>query len=300
MDPRSSRDPKAVERTLKGGFHVRLRLASCFIAAAAVLALSVPISAQDQGKGKGKGGGKGGAPQQPVVHKPIPRTVDGKPDISGVWQGGGVSVNGEAGAPPLHPLPPIDAHPIAREPLVYKPEFDAKRKTFTTLDDPTLICLLPGIPRITGMPMPLEIVQTPKEVVMLYESFRAWRRIPIEANLKHPDDVTPTWMGDAVGRWEGDTFVVDSIGFNDKTWIAGTGTVHSEQMHVVEHYNLQTDGSLVWDATVEDPVVLTKPYKTGGVLRAPIGVRVEEYECIENNPDREHMLKAAELEKNKK
>jgi hypothetical protein len=233
-----------------------------------------------------------------VVHKPIPRTSDGKPDLSGTWQGGGVSINGEDGAPPLHPLPPIDNHPVNRQPLSYKPEFDAARKakSYTTLDDPTLYCLLPGIPRIIGMPMPMEFVQTPKMIAILYESFRAWRRIPLSDSLKHPDDITPTWMGDSVGKWEGDTLVVDTIGFNDKTWISGTGTTHTEQMHVVERYTLNDDGSMSWEAKVDDPGALAAPYVTGGVLRAPIGVRVEEYECIENNPDPTHMKKAAELE----
>src|ERR1700744_6110037 len=133
-----------------------------------------------------------------VTHHPIPRTADGKPDMSGTWQAGGVSITGEAGAPPIHPLPPIDPHPITRQPLAYKPDFDAKRKLLTTLDDPTLRCLLPGVPRIQTEPMPLEIVQTPKEIVILYESFRAWRRIPINDKLQHPDDITPTWMGDSV------------------------------------------------------------------------------------------------------
>jgi len=265
---------------------------------AALLLASMPAAAQ---QGQGKGMGKGAAKSTlPVVHKPIPRTADGKPDMTGTWQGGGVSITGEAGAPPLHPLPPIDQHAITRAPLTYKPEFDAKRKSLTTLDDPTLKCLLAGVPRIQTMPMPLEIVQTPKEIVILYESFRAWRRIPINDKLQHPDDLTPTWMGDSVGRWEGDTFVVDTVGFNDKTWISGTGTIHSEKMHVVERYTLNDDGSLTWEATVDDPVVLTKPYQTGAILRAPIGVRVEEYECIENNPDYEHMIKAAEMEKGKK
>ena len=94
--------------------------------------------------------------------------------------------------------------------------------------------------------------------------------------------------------------MVDTVGFNDKTWISGTGTIHSEKMHVVERYTLNDDGSLSWAATVDDPVVLTKPYSTGAVFRAPIDVRVEEYECIENNPDPAHMKKAAELEKSKK
>ncbi len=268
--------------------------------AAASLLISLPAPGQGQGRGKGRGGAPKG-PSGPVMHKPIPRTPDGKPDLSGVWQGGGVSIYGEAGAPPLHPLPPIDNHPVQRQPLVYKPAFDAARqaKHYTTLDDPTLVCLLPGVPRIIGMPMPMEIIQTPKVVAILYESFRAWRRIPISDDLKHPDDLTPTWMGDSVGRWEGDTLVVDTIGFNDKTWISGTGTTHTEQMHVVERYTLNDDGSLSWKATVEDPGALAKPYVTGGVLRAPIDVRVEEYECIENNPDLEHMKRAAELARGK-
>lgn len=265
--------------------------------AMAVALVSLPSAAQSEndGKAKAKGGKKG--PTGPVTHKPIPRAPDGKPDLTGTWQAGGVSITGEDGAPPLHPLPPIDNHPIERQPLSYKPEFDAKRKALTTLDDPTLYCLLPGVPRIQTMPMPLEIVQTPKEVVILYESFRAWRRIPIVDKVEHPDDLVPTWMGDSVGHWDGDTLVVDTVGFNDKTWIGGTGSIHTEQMHVVERYTLNNDGSMTWTATVEDPGALTKPYKTGANFRAPVDVRVEEYECIENNPDPGHMKKAKELGK---
>jgi len=262
----------------------------------------ISMDGQAPASGKGKGGGKA-APKGEVIHKPIPRAADGKPDLTGTWQGGGVSITGEDGAPPLNPLPPIDPHPFARDQVTYKPEFDAmrKQKNFTTLDDPTLYCLLPGVPRIATMPMPLQIVQTPKEVVILYEAFRAWRRIPIHDKLQHPDDLTPTWMGDSVGRWEGDTFVVDVTGFNDKTWIGGTGTIHTEQMHVQERYTLNDDGSLLYEATVEDPGALTKPYHTGSILRAPVNVRVEEYECIENNPDPDHMKKAAAQDKaNKK
>ena len=277
------------------------RVTSVLVSVAAMAAfaaiLSLPSSAQyeNDGKVKAKGGKKG--PTGPVAHKPIPRTAEGKPDLTGTWQAGGVSITGEAGAPPLHPLPPIDQHTITRQALAYKPEMDAKRKGLTTLDDPTLYCFLPGVPRIQTMPMPLEILQTPKEVAILYESFRAWRRIPISDKLTHPDDLTPTWMGDSVGRWEGDTLVVDTVGFNDKTWIAGTGSIHTEQMHVVERYTLNDDGSMTWEATVDDPGALTKPYKTGAVFRQPIDVRVEEYECIENNPDPGHMKKAVELKK---
>ena len=273
-----------------------MRRSFLFTAALAVALIAfLPAAGQGQGKGKGKGGGKAAAkgPNPDVVHAPIPRASDGKPDLTGTWQSGGVSINGEAGAPPLNPLPPIDNHEIRREPLVYKPAFDAKRKTINAaLDDPTLYCLLPGVPRIATMPMPLEIVQTPKQVTILYEAFRAWRRIPIREDLKHPDDLVPTWMGDSVGRWEGDTFVVDTIGFNDKTWIAGGGSIHSENLHVVERYTLNDDNSLTMQVMAEDPDALEKPYYTGATFRRPIDVRVEEYECIENNPDPEHIKKA--------
>lgn len=260
-------------------------------AASAAVLFMLPVSMHGQAKGKGKADGKA---NPAVAHKPVPRASDGKPDLTGTWQAGGVSITGEDGAPPLHPLPPIDTHTLRREPLVYKPEWEAKRKGLdAALDDPTLFCLLPGVPRIATMPMPMEIVQTPKEVVIMHEAFRAWRRIPIDANLKHPDDLTPTFMGDSVGRWEGDTFVVDTVGFNDKTWIAGASSIHSENMHVQERFTLNDDDSMSYQVMVEDKDALQKPYYTGSIYRRPIDVRVEEYECIENNPDPGHMNKAA-------
>jgi hypothetical protein len=147
--------------------------------------------------------------------------------------------------------------------------------------------------------MPLEIVQTQKEVVILYEAFRAFRRIPLNDKLQHPDDLTPTWMGDSVGRWDGDTLVVDVTGFNDKTWLSGLGSIHTDKLHVVEKYRRNEDDTISYEATVEDPGALTKPWVTGSVLRKPVDVRVEEYECIENNPDNEHIQKAMDLEKQK-
>jgi hypothetical protein len=221
----------------------------------------------------------------------IPRTADGKPDLSGVWQSGGVSLLGEPGSRPAPP--PSATPPPRREPPSYQPWAEEQRKKFTAIDDPTAHCLLPGVPRITSMPMPLEIVQTPKKVVILYEAFRAYRIIPIDNALKHPDDVTPTWMGDSVARWDGDTLVVDVIGFNDKTWLGGLGTIHTEALHVVERYKLNTDRTITYEATVEDTKALTKPWVTGATLRQPRNARVEEYECIENNQDIAHMKPGA-------
>ena len=267
---------------------------SVFVAAALVCAALTPIASAQEYQA-----GNAAASKLPPNPKPMPRTADGKPDLSGTWQAGGVSIYGEPGAPPLHPLPPAPVRPPARQPMPYQDWAEAKRKTFTVLDDPTSKCFLPGVPRIVGMPMPMEIVETPREVVILYESFRAWRRIPLNAKLEHPNDLTPTWMGDSVGRWEGDTLVVDVTGFNDKTWLGGMGTIHTEKLHVVERYKPLNYDSILYEATVEDPGALTKPWVTGSVLRRPIDVRVEEYECIENNPDNQHIQKAMELEKQK-
>jgi hypothetical protein len=221
----------------------------------------------------------------------IRRAADGKPDISGVWQSGGVSLYGEQGRATPPTSAPGAPPPPRREPPQYQPSYAAKQKTFTAVDDPTAACLLPGVPRITTMPMPFEIVQTPKKVVILYESFHAFRIIPIDDRLTHPGDVTPTWMGDSVARWDGNSLVVDVIGFNDKTWLGGVGTIHSEDLHVVERFTPKADGTLAYEATVTDPKALTKPWVTGATLRTPKDARVEEYECIENNQDPAHMKK---------
>jgi hypothetical protein len=219
--------------------------------------------------------------------KPIPRASNGKPDLSGVWQAGGVSLYGEG--PTTRKMPTPVNPPPKREPVPYQEWAETKTKTYTAADDPTLACLLPGVPRITGMPMPFEIVQTPKEIVIAYESFHAFRIIPINDKLEHPTDLVPTWMGDSVAKWDGDTLVIDVTGFNDKTWLSGTGSIHSEDLHVVERFTLNSDDTITYAATVTDPKVLTKPWTTGALLRRPPNTRVEEYECIENNQDAAHM-----------
>jgi hypothetical protein len=218
----------------------------------------------------------------------VRRAPDGKADLSGVWQSGGVSLYGDLGRAGA-PTAPAGAPPPRREPLSYQPWAAEKQKQFTPIDDPAAHCLLPGVPRITSMPMPFEIVQTPKKVVILYEAFHAFRIIPIDGALKHPGDVTPTWMGDSVGRWDGDTLVVDVIGFNDRTWLSGVGSIHTEALHVVERFTPNADHTITYSASVEDPKALTKPWVTGATLREPKDARVEEYECIENNQDPAHM-----------
>jgi hypothetical protein len=234
---------------------------------------------------------------------PVPRAADGKPDLTGVWQGGSNRVgtweeanNPSAGAEfgfGRAPGEPASTRPPVREPAPYQP-WAAKKvlESFNrrAIDDPTARCLSPGVPRVTTIGLfPMQIIQTPQQVVMLYEVFHVFRVIPI--NAKHPDDLEPSYMGDSVGHWEGDTLVVDVIGFNDKTWLGSVGTFHSEDLHVTERYTRVDYNTINYDVTMDDPKVFTKPWTTHNTIMLRPGTRLREYECAENNLDAERYEK---------
>jgi hypothetical protein len=236
----------------------------------------------------------------------MPRTSDGKPDLTGVWQGGngrrgtwedansGLGVGG-TGLDPSAPANPASQQ-VIKDPAPYQP-WAAKRvlESFNRrgIDDPAALCLPLGVPRIALVGLfPIQIVQTEKQVLILYEYMSVYRVIPL--NAEHPDDVVPSYMGDSVGRWEGDTLVVDVIGLNDKTWLTGTGTFHSDALHVTERYTRVDKDQINYDVTMEDPKVLTEPWTIHATLMHREGTRLREYVCAENNltPERyEHLLK---------
>lgn len=219
----------------------------------------------------------------------IPRTADGKPDLSGVWQ----VMNSAAWDIQDHPsqvypgLHPRFAAPAGRgvvdgNEIPYKPEALAKKKAnFENRAklDPEAQCYLPGIPRATYMGLPFQIVQTPRRVTMLYEYVHAYRNIPL--NSQHPKGPLEFWMGDSRGRWEGDTFVVDVVHFGAETWFDRAGNHHSEELHVVERYTMMGRDHINYEVTIEDPQVFTRPWK----MQMPLYRRMEafpqllEYEC---------------------
>jgi hypothetical protein len=223
------------------------------------------------------------AAQEKVDFK-IPRTADGKPDFNGVWTSGAAERLGDLGnGPPRFTSAPNLPRP---EPLPYQPWAEAERQKYVErrgIDDPIGRCMMPGVPRTTAMPMPIQFVQGPKQFVILYEAYHAYRVIPFDA--AHPKDIEPTFMGDSVARWDGDTLVVDVVGFNTDTWISGVGTVHTDRLHVVERYRFVDSETLVMEATIEDPGALTRPWKQYFTLRVAPGERIREYECIQNNED---------------
>jgi hypothetical protein len=223
--------------------------------------------------------------------KPVPRASDGKPDLSGIWIATGALrlLVGDEETQAILKADAAAGRPATprTEPPPYKPEAEARRQYYLDrrgIDDPMARCLLSGVPRISFRPLPFEIVQVPGRVIMLYEVHHAFRIIPTDGR-PHPDDIEPSYLGDSVARWDGDTLVVDTIGFNEKTWLTGVGTVHSEKLRVTERYTRDTFDTIRYEVTMDDPDVFTRPWRTQETFRLRPNERIREYECIEDNED---------------
>jgi len=221
--------------------------------------------------------------------KPTPRTADGHPDLNGYWNFPEFDTSAHLDAkgniyidvPPAKggTLPKLDAtldeqlkHQVDPNPPPYKPEALAKVKQLasdTIHTDPAFRCKPLGVPRAGA---PRQIVQTPKLTVILYQIDAgdgdqpgSYRLVPTDGR-PHRTDVDPSYFGDSIGHWEGDTLVIDVTHFNDDTWLAaipgqgGSGYFHTEALHVTERIT-RVGNTLRWEATVEDPNVLSKPWK---------------------------------------
>ncbi|MBI3049281.1 MAG: hypothetical protein HYY76_13335 [Acidobacteria bacterium] len=211
----------------------------------------------------------------------VPRTPDGRPDLSGVWQ----ALNTAAWDIQDHPaqlfpgLPARFAAPGGRgvvegNEIPYQPwALALKNENFKNraTADPEAKCYLPGIPRATYMGYPFQIVQTPARITMLYEYVHAFRNIHL--NSPHPKGPIEWWMGDSRGRWDGDTLVVDVVHFTDQTWFDRAGNFHSEQLHIVERFTPVSADRMRYEVTIEDPKVFTRPWK----MTMPLYRRQEPY-----------------------
>jgi hypothetical protein len=224
----------------------------------------------------------GATPSAQGQARAIPRTADGKPNLQGMWQvvnsanddlephsaaegiSGGIGVV-EGGAIPYLPAA-----------LAKRNENRANRKTA----DPVSKCFIPGVPRVTYMPWPFQIIQTPKYMVISYE-FAHTQRIIYTDGSPHVEALD-FWMGDSRARWEGDTLVVDVKDLNDKTWFDNAGNYHSDQLHVVERYSFIDADHLNYEATIEDPQVFSRPWKISMPIyrRLEPNLQVIEYDCV--------------------
>ena len=214
--------------------------------------------------------------------QPLPRTPDGKPDLSGVWQ----VLNSAAFDIEDHqaePGVPAGTGVVVGGDIPYQGwALEQRKKNYADrlTEDTDAKCFLPGVPRITYMPYPFRIIQTPDRIDMSYEYVGALRHI-FTNGTPHPPGHIDWWMGDSRGRWEGDTLVVDVIHFNDQTRFDKAGNFHSDMLHVVERYRFIDAGHLDYEVTIEDPKVFTRPWKMQMPLyrRIEPAPRVLEYYC---------------------
>lgn len=232
------------------------------LAAAFVASISAQISVPSTPPPKTRAGGSitAKAPSGPTPRKP-----NGRPDLTGVWLR-------RAGIVNIADLLPKG------ETLPLRPETLKRMSTLKSQDDPQLRCFPLATPR--SSPYPFRIVETPTHLFILTESVHAYRQVFMDGR-KHPsgDDLQLSWQGDSIGRWEGDTLVVDTVGFNDLTWFDNYGHVHSDRMHVIERFTRVDLGHLRTTVTVDDPGAYTRPFTLTYTAELMPSAELLEYIC---------------------
>ena len=209
---------------------------------------------------------------------PAPRQPDGKPDLSGLWLTRGIYIG--------------DITKDRKEPLPFQPwaaELYKKRRDTESKDDPTGWCMPGGVPRSTAVPYPFKILHTKGMVVMLFEAVHSYRQIFIDGR-ELPKDPNPQWFGYSVGKWEGDTLVVSSAGFNDNAWLDNFGHPGTESMKVTERFRRKDFGHMDVQITIDDPKAYTKPWDVTLPLIFQPDTEMIEYMCNENEKDLEHLV----------
>jgi hypothetical protein len=276
--------------------HVPLKGATASAVAAAVAGISlaaIPTAGQTPTPSAGR------FPPYTAV-----RTVDGKPDLNGIWQSfttANWDILTHAAQPGPHPeimgawgAAPGGQGIVEGNEIPYQPWAAAKQKenfekrmvVKVTNDphrydtgEPELQCYRPGVPRANYMPFPFQIFQTPEQILIVYEYKGAVRPIYMNSKEEAPTDA---WMGWSNGRWEGDTLVVDVTGFNGLTWFDRAGNFHSDALHVVERYTPLSPYHLQYEATIEDPKVFTRPWKMSFPIyrRVEPNIQLVEFNCV--------------------
>ena len=212
---------------------------------------------------------------------PPPRTADGKIDLSGFWM-------------PTNPvkhllnlaadLPPgsVPLQPWAE--AVYKERIETNGK-----DHPGVRCWPSGIPEKLNIPDGLKLIQTPDVMIFLHESRTIYRQVFTDGRPL-PKDPQPAWMGYSVGRWQGETFIIDTIGQNGKTWLDMRGLPGTDALKVTERYTRPTTGRILIDVTIDDPKAYTKPWNVQLSWSLQPDIELIESICEENNKDLPHMV----------
>jgi hypothetical protein len=288
---------------------VRLRLAwSAAVVAALAVGFLLPLSTlAQQGPGDpglnggrldkgGRGRGKARGPSRPTPHYPDGRVNLGPlPGEKGVWEGNAgatLATNPKGGIdnpsmylPTNLKIPDVPFLPWAA--ALY--DF---RQVSTTKDDPHVRCKPSGGPRMNHTPYGMEFLDMPeqKRIYILGVGGPHTYRIVYMDGRQHPKDLDPSFAGHSIGRWEGDTLVVDTIGFNERFWLTREGMPHTESLHLTEKFTRTDYDTLTYNATIDDPGAYSKPWTGGWYIRWQPDEEMYEYICQENNRDAKHMF----------
>ena len=225
---------------------------------------------------------------------PTPRTVDGKPDLSGLWMPEGDTSLAEEDPPPKYFLDifgrlnpkviPAELQPSAAQ--IYARNRDSVGKL-----NPASNCLPRGVPWADSTPFPYKILQLPGLIVILYEENSTFRQIFTDGRPR-PTDPQPTWLGYSIGKWESNALVVDTTGFNDRSWLDTFGAPHSDALHLAERFRRRDFGHMEIEISIADPKTYTKPVVFTQNLRLLPDTELLENFC-ENERDVKHMVGSA-------
>jgi len=215
---------------------------------------------------------------KPNLSAAAPKLPDGTPDLSGVWEPAETKWLRNLAAD----LKPED---VPFQPWA-KALYDERAAGLHWKEEPDANCLPQGTPKILVAPAPWKVVQTANFIVFVHEAFNLWRQVFLDGRERLPlDDLTQTWFGYSLGKWEGDTLVVDTVGFNGKVWLDQLGKPSTDALHVIERFHRKDFGHMDIQITIDDPKAYTKPWTvTVGARLAP-NTELLEFICLENEKD---------------
>ena len=241
---------------------------------------------------------------QPILDGPTPRTADGKPDFSGVWAfkgGPGRGAGKQATPAPPPPPTPAGGPPAAtfknigtgfKDGLPLLPwaaDLLKQRKAENSKDNPDAHCLPLGLMQLHLHPQPRKIIQTPGVIVILYEAQGGVRQIFMDGRAL-PKDVEPWWYGYSIGKWDGDTLVVETTGFRDDVWLDIDGSPLTGTGKMTERFRRPNYGTLEIEVTIEDPKVYSKPFTVKVNQRIMPDTDLIEFICSENDKSGPHLV----------
>lgn len=225
----------------------------------------------------------------PDLAGPAPRASDGRPDLSGIWEIDEVR-HGTAQLGPRLRSPFFSSVTGRGDQAVWQPWAEAeraRRREANLTEDPVARCMPAGMPVLKTYPLPFKVVQTPSLVVLLYEKNMDFRQVFLDGRTL-PDSPQPTFLGYSVGRWDGDALVVESAGFNNRTWLDANGAPHTDALRVTERYTRLDAGRMDVEITLDDPGALQKPVTFRQFYRLMPDSELIEYFCVENEKSVQH------------